>query len=158
MRALYLRLIRSRWFTTLLGVIVLGLIVWFFGPLLGVGEVHPLVTDLARLIAIGLLLVLWLVVNLLGELRASKRDKELADGITAAAGPDADATASAEEVALLGERLREALHALKRAKLGGRSRRHLYQLPWYMFIGPPGAGKTTALVHSGLDFPLSDPG
>ncbi len=96
--------------------------------------------------------------NLLRELRASRRDKDLVDGVAATAGPDANATASAEEVALLGERLREALHALKRARLGGRSRRHLYQLPWYMFIGPPGAGKTTALVHSGLDFPLADKG
>ena len=75
------------------------------------------------------------------------------------------ATASAEEVALLTERLKEALHALKRARIGGsklgsrlagRSSRYLYQLPWYMFIGPPGAGKTTALVNCGLNFPLAD--
>ena len=31
----------------------------------------------------------------------------------------------------------------------------LYQLPWYMFIGAPGSGKTTALVNSGLRFPLA---
>ncbi|MBN9931351.1 hypothetical protein HZD82_22875, partial [Pantoea agglomerans] len=31
-----------------------------------------------------------------------------------------------------------------------------YQLPWYMIIGAPGAGKTTALVNSGLQFPLAD--
>ncbi|WP_298825775.1 type VI secretion system membrane subunit TssM [uncultured Piscinibacter sp.] len=35
-------------------------------------------------------------------------------------------------------------------------RRHLYQLPWYMFIGAPGAGKTTALLHAGLRFPLAE--
>ena len=33
----------------------------------------------------------------------------------------------------------------------------LYTLPWYMIIGPPGAGKTTALKHSGLVFPALDP-
>ena len=33
---------------------------------------------------------------------------------------------------------------------------HLYELPWYVFIGAPGAGKTTALVNSGLSFPLAD--
>ena len=36
------------------------------------------------------------------------------------------------------------------------SRQYLYQLPWYMIIGAPGAGKTTALVNSGLQFPLAD--
>ena len=34
---------------------------------------------------------------------------------------------------------------------GGRS---LYELPWYVIIGPPGSGKTTALINSGLKFPL----
>ena len=32
---------------------------------------------------------------------------------------------------------------------------HLYELPWYAFIGAPGAGKTTALLNSGLHFPLA---
>ena len=30
----------------------------------------------------------------------------------------------------------------------------LYDLPWYVFIGAPGSGKTTALINSGLKFPL----
>jgi hypothetical protein len=33
----------------------------------------------------------------------------------------------------------------------------LYALPWYVIVGPPGAGKTTALRHSGLVFPYLDP-
>ena len=57
---------------------------------------------------------------------------------------------------MLSERLKEALAALKKAKLGGGGAKYLYQLPWYMFIGPPGAGKTTALVNAGLKFPLAD--
>src|SRR5262249_53045969 len=36
------------------------------------------------------------------------------------------------------------------------SRQYVYDLPWYAFIGAPGAGKTTALVNSGLRFPLAD--
>ncbi len=35
-------------------------------------------------------------------------------------------------------------------------RQYLYQLPWYIFIGAPGSGKTTALVNSGLQFPLAE--
>ena len=32
----------------------------------------------------------------------------------------------------------------------------LYEQPWYVIIGPPGAGKTTALLNAGLNFPLAD--
>ena len=46
----------------------------------------------------------------------------------------------------------EALETLKRSS-GKQS--FLYELPWYIIIGPPGAGKTTALVNSGLKFPLA---
>jgi type VI secretion system protein ImpL len=51
------------------------------------------------------------------------------------------------------QKLRQALAKLRRSMLG---RRHLYELPWYIIIGPPGAGKTTAIVNSGLQFPLAD--
>ena len=50
--------------------------------------------------------------------------------------------------------------ALKTSKLGRGKQSGaaaLYSLPWYVIIGPPGAGKTTALRHSGLVFPYLDP-
>ena len=49
--------------------------------------------------------------------------------------------------------MKDALATLKTAS-GGKGD-YLYDLPWYVLIGPPGAGKTTALVNSGLKFPLS---
>ena len=49
----------------------------------------------------------------------------------------------------------EAIATLKRT---ARHRNFLYELPWYVVIGPPGAGKTTALVNSGLRFPLAGSG
>ena len=39
---------------------------------------------------------------------------------------------------------------------GGSRRNYLYSRPWYVIIGPPGAGKTTAIVNSGLRFPFSE--
>ena len=147
-------LARNRWVRSFVGALLLSAIIWFFGPLLGIGGMRPLDSELVRAIVIAVILVGWLVENLIHALRANRRDKALAEGVAKeAAHPDA--TASAEEVAALTERLKEALSALKRSKLGGRGR-HLYQLPWYMFIGPPGAGKTTALVNCGLNFPLAD--
>ncbi|HEX3141847.1 MAG TPA: type VI secretion system membrane subunit TssM, partial [Rhizobacter sp.] len=39
------------------------------------------------------------------------------------------------------------------ASLGGR---FLYEMPWYLIIGAPGSGKTTALRNCGLHFPLAE--
>jgi len=148
---------RNRWFRTFLGAALLAVIVWFFGPLLGIGALRPLDSELARIIAVAVIFVGWLIENLIYKLRANKKEKELEAGVAAQAA-DPNETASAEEVALLADRLKEALAALKKAKLGRGSGGYLYQLPWYMFIGPPGAGKTTALVNCGLNFPLADKG
>jgi type VI secretion system protein ImpL len=154
------RVRNSRWVRTFVGVLLLAVIIWLFGPLLGIGELHPLASPLVRVLTIVGILVLWLVLNLIRDLRQSRKDKELVDAIATAPTETPDATASAEEVALLSERLKEALHTLKRTRLGRGwfGRRYLYELPWYMFIGPPGAGKTTALANCGLDFPLAATG
>ena len=150
------RFMRNRWVRTFIGAALLAVIVWLFGPLLGVGSLHPLDSDVVRMIVVVAIFVLWLIENLIHELRARKKERDLVNGVAAAAPPDPNAAVSAEEVATLAERLKEALAALKRARIGGRSRQYLYQLPWYMFIGPPGSGKTTALVNCGLNFPLAD--
>ncbi|TJW70418.1 MAG: type VI secretion system membrane subunit TssM, partial [Mesorhizobium sp.] len=56
---------------------------------------------------------------------------------------------------MLEARMNEAIAALKRSS---GKRNFLYEVPWYVVIGPPGAGKTTALVNSGLNFPLAGSG
>lgn len=62
-----------------------------------------------------------------------------------------------EEVALLRERMRQAIRTLQRSRLGQTSgRAALYELPWYMVIGNPAAGKSSAIVKSGLRFPFTD--
>jgi type VI secretion system protein ImpL len=151
-RDFFVRMARNRWIRTGMGVAVLAIIIWFFGPLIAIGSSHILQSEAVRLIVIGVLILGWIIENLIHTIRAGHKDKELAEGV-AQADPSAEATA--EEIATLSDRLKEAMAALKKAKIGGRGK-HLYQLPWYMFIGPPGAGKTTALVNAGLNFPLAD--
>jgi type VI secretion system protein ImpL len=50
----------------------------------------------------------------------------------------------------------EAIDSLKRSKIGKgqRGKAALYALPWYVVVGPPAAGKTTAINESGLEFPF----
>ena len=61
-----------------------------------------------------------------------------------------------EEIQELQEQLGVAIDSLKKSKLGQgrRGKAALYALPWYVFIGPPTSGKTTAIMNSGLNFPI----
>lgn len=51
---------------------------------------------------------------------------------------------------------KEAVERLRRSKVG-RRRRWLYFLPWYVIVGAPACGKSTAIANSGLKFPLGQP-
>ena len=151
---------KKPWLISLLGVLALALLVWFAGPLLAFAGYEPLAGEMARMITIMVLLVLWGLNNLRRQMKADKAGKEIASGLAeqekdAKPAKGADASGSNEEVAVLGERFDEAMVVLRksRGKSGGHA---LYDLPWYIIIGPPGSGKTTALVNSGLHFPLAD--
>jgi type VI secretion system protein ImpL len=61
------------------------------------------------------------------------------------------------EIQELQVQMQRGMQALKGSRLGASGSSALYTLPWYMIIGPPGAGKTTALKQSGLVFPFTDP-
>jgi len=61
-----------------------------------------------------------------------------------------------DEIEALRQQLSGSIQKLKLSKLGNgrRGSSALYALPWYMIIGPPAAGKTTAIRNSGLEFPF----
>lgn len=138
----------NRWTTSLPGVAIACMLAWYLGPL-----VPGLSSTLSRaLLMVGFVLI-WAVVNfVIGRVRR-RRDRALTEGIADGAGDIADdKTRSAEEVARLRTRLRESLGRLRKAR--GKRRGALYEQPWFVLIGPPGSGKTTALANAGLEFPL----
>ena len=83
------------------------------------------------------------------RLRAYRKSDKLLAAVVAQ--PQAEPARPSAEAVKLRERFEEAVATLKQQRRSGHS---LYDLPWYVIIGAPGSGKTTALLNSGLKFPL----
>ncbi|WP_293766821.1 type VI secretion system membrane subunit TssM [uncultured Aquitalea sp.] len=136
-----------------IGFLILIALIWFVGPWMG------LVSPEARLGWIVGVMLLWVLTLLVGQLLArraggllEKMLRKQADD--AVIGADAGKRA---EVTLLRQKLLAAVDTLKKSKLGAASgSAALYELPWYMIIGHPAAGKSSAILQSGLTFPFSD--
>lgn len=67
------------------------------------------------------------------------------------------APAESQEIESLRKTMQAAISKLRGSKIGvTRGAAALYELPWYMVIGNPAAGKSSAILHSGLQFPFSE--
>lgn len=130
-------------------------IVWFVGPLLGMTAAE------SRLAWIVVLMIVWVAILLVGKV-LSERAAGLLEAMLRRQGDDAVMAASPEkraEVAALRTRLLGAIDTLKKSNVGKtRGKAALYELPWYMIIGHPSAGKSSAIANSGLTFPLAEKG
>ncbi|AKJ28865.1 type VI secretion protein [Caldimonas brevitalea] len=154
----------NRWVMLALGLLALALVIWIVGPLVAIGDLRPLETVWSRALLIALIALFIVGKQVWSAWRARKASEKLVQGFAqqAAATPAAP-SAGSQEVAVIEGRFKEALETLKKAQLGSRAgvrrnfgRGYLYHLPWYIIIGAPGSGKTTALINSGLEFPLAD--
>jgi len=144
---------------SIIGLIVLSLLIWFAGPMIKFGESNsaPLGSAVARLILIMIILVAWGLNNLRAQRQDKKQNDELVEDLKDNQINNAASEQTLEEMHLINERFTQALATLKKLKFKGRgSKKALYELPWYIIIGPPGSGKTTALINSTLDFPLAE--
>lgn len=134
------------------------LLIWGGGYILNVFEVQvPLALEITASVVVVLGAVGWIVARkIMAQRRAKALEAEIlrqSEQAAAAARPDRRA-----EILELQKRVQQGIQALQDTKVGkhhGKSA--LYALPWYAIIGPPGAGKTTALRQSGLVFPFQDP-
>src|SRR5499427_2990795 len=121
-------------------------LVYLAGPLISIGGWRPLESYIVREIVILVLVGVFASVMAVNWRRRKKATAKIAEGVSAAEQKESD------EV-ILKDKMKDALVTLKAASGGKKD--YLYDLPWYLLIGPPGSGKTTALINSGLKFPLS---
>ncbi|MDP3195628.1 type VI secretion system membrane subunit TssM [Tabrizicola sp.] len=145
------RFLFSRRLWTFIGVVLLCALIWLFGPLVSVGDMAPLADDLVRMIVIAVILIFWLFSLLLAQLGAAKKNQLFVTELAAPERPKVSLPGEAN-VAEINTKFASVLTEMKRSKLGGK--KFLRDMPWYVIIGPPGSGKTTALRQSGLHFPI----
>lgn len=148
--------LKQKWVIQLLGLLALSALIWFIGPLISIADWAPLESAAVRLIIILVIFMIWISLLFWGYVRSQKKDQELIEEISQTDEIEEEGSAE-EEIAQINERFEEAIQIIKKA--GGQSsfqKQYLYELPWYIIIGPPGSGKTTALINSELQFPLAD--
>ncbi|WP_300756562.1 type VI secretion system membrane subunit TssM [Janthinobacterium sp.] len=143
---------------TILAFVALALSLYLGAELLEVALVWALALLLLALLA-------WLGFWLLRRRRARRDAQALGQAIlnqaeiAAANAAEAQHTRQAQhgELDTLRAGMLEAIETIKSSKLGLKSgAAALYELPWYMIIGNPAAGKSSAILHSGLQFPFAD--
>ncbi|MDN4039573.1 type VI secretion system membrane subunit TssM [Massilia sp. YIM B02443] len=129
-----------------IGIAALAAILMIGAAVLGVGLLWAAIVGLV-------LLACWGIWWMLHRAWRARKARQL---LAAMAEGDASLEADGRgEVAVLRKNLLEAVSTIKTSKLGlTRGAAALYELPWYMIIGNPAAGKSSAIVHSGLTFPI----
>nr|WP_315207287.1 type VI secretion system membrane subunit TssM [uncultured Albidiferax sp.] len=133
-----------------------------FGALAGFLFLGASAMQLAAIWAVGLLVlavVVWLAYRLWKSWQAKQASAQLGDMLERQADKTAGKASNfqRDEVEAIRKRMLDAISTIKTSKLGLTSgAAALYELPWYMVIGNPAAGKSTAIANSGLQFPLAD--
>ena len=153
---------KNRIVISIIGLLILSALIWFVGPAFKFGENNyaPLGGETARLLTIIVIIALWGLNNLRIQRQENKNNDDLVTALQDNPSTEPNNILSdqtSEEMQQIGERFTHALTTLKKLKFKGRgTSKALYELPWYIIIGPPGSGKTTALINSSLNFPLAE--
>src|SRR5215203_6133303 len=108
----------------ILGLVLVGLFVWFAGPYFAFADYHPLESARARLITIGLIVALYGVLALIKRLRVNRASDQLVAAVLKRV-PEEPAQLP-PDVLKLRERFEEGVATLKQERRSGRT---LYELP-----------------------------
>lgn len=152
----------SMW--SVFGLISIITTIWFAGPLIAIAENKPLESVLARVIAIVVVCLIFLGVYLYKLYKSRTMNQLVIDEIKASdlseethkktQEKDSDLKEQFNNIDLLLQKQqgREKKNVFQ--KLFASSNEYIYQKPWFVVIGAPGVGKTTAIINSGLSFPV----
>ncbi|MFT4249231.1 MAG: type VI secretion system membrane subunit TssM [Pseudomonas sp.] len=135
-----------------LGLLAAGAVSYF-----GADDLRGIATWVALALAVLLLIALlvWAGRRILANRAARKLDRMVQDQADQAV--NAAQPAQRADTEALRTRMMDAVKAIKSSRMGVlKGKAALYELPWYVIIGNPAAGKSTAILNSGLQFPFQD--
>ena len=89
--------------------------------------------------------------------RHAQQGEELAEAIEKETQSEYGKQKDKDELQLVNQQMKESIQLIRKSKLGDKKgNAALYELPWYMVIGNPAAGKSSAIYNSGLKFPFEE--
>ncbi|EGH4153541.1 type VI secretion system membrane subunit TssM, partial [Salmonella enterica] len=149
---------------SIIGISVLCLAIGFVTPLLALGDVHPFAPLWVRLTLIGFILLMYALYGLYRLWRALRMDEQLLRRFLHPRGEEVPVAGEIKaDLRTVNHIVTQAIRQLRQLRVdmpGWRKifegKRFLYELPWFMVVGSPGDGKTTALLNTGLQFPLAE--
>ena len=166
-----LGLIFNRWVLMAVLLLAVACVIWIIGPMVAIAGNEPLASERARWVAIGVVVACVVFMIVWNHWRARRGNAAVVNQLMAAP-PPAQKDAESPDLAAVRERFERAMQTLRHARFGAAAGsaagsmlsawsakfggRYLYELPWYLIIGAPGSGKTTALHNCGLKFPLAE--
>ncbi|MEG2471835.1 type VI secretion system membrane subunit TssM [Acinetobacter sp.] len=104
-----------------------------------------------------LCLIIWGVYELIQHYRHGKQGEALAEAISKDTEAEYGKQKNKEELQLINQQMKDSIQLIRKSKLGDKKgTAALYELPWYMVIGNPAAGKSSAIYNSGLRFPFEE--
>lgn len=144
---------------SLVAVAALCLLTWNAGPLLAIGAQRPLASAWVRAAIIGVMLLACALYWLYRLWHALRNNEDLLTKFLSFGKDSGKDEVAKDEIKTITTAVNRALAQLRSLRVAGglrslfEGKRYLYELPWYMILGGVGAGKTTALLNAGLQFP-----
>ncbi len=147
--------------SSLVGVAALCLLVWHAGPLLAIGAAKPMAPAWVRAAIIAAVLLSCALYWLYRLWQALRNNEDLLTRFLSFGRESGKDDTAKEEVKTVTAAVKQAMTQLRRLRGSAglarvlEGKRYLYALPWFMILGSSGAGKTTALLNAGLQFPMA---
>ena len=129
---------------SLVALLVIGALIWFGGDYFGFAI-------RVRIMVLVAVLAIWLVLYLIQRVLAVRRAMRIEAMLRAQASSGQVVQTSASPTDSMQTQFRQGVEALRATRAGKSA---VLKMPWFLVMGPPGAGKTTAIRESGLNFPF----